>query len=260
MRILKEVPKKVKLTYIDSDIWRTEVDIIMAISYSDEVHNFIAKKNVVTLPIGEEYEEEEEDITIVEKESLLKEIGRVVKEKEEIETIYLIDFELKLEEIFKDIINIAREYNISVYILEKSEWPIGNNITMNIDLEEFDTNYEDIKKDIEKALKESVEYSRVENKTKLESQDKNKEDLYEKENISNNNLNTLLNYALNNIENEYLDNESTEIMYLKNSNDETICLSSDGNSITIEKDMQLIEISFKDAKKIIKALEVIINE
>lgn len=259
MRILKEAPKKVKLTYIDSDIWKTEVDIIMAISCSDEVHNFIAKKNVITLPIDEEDEEYEEDITMVEKENLLKEIDRVVKEKEEVEIIYLIDFELKLEEIFKDIINIAREYNISVYILEKSEWPIGNNITMNIDLEEFDTNYEDIKKDIEKALKESIEYSKIENKNKLNSQDK--EDLYKKEVRSNNNLNTLLKYALS-AEDKDIDGDvdPTEIMYLKNSNNETICLTSDGNSIIIEKDIHLIEISFEDAKKIIKALEVIINE
>lgn len=258
MRILKEVPKKVKLTYIDSDIWRTEVDIIMAISCSDEVHNFIAKKNVITLPMDEE-DEYEEDITIIEKENLLKEIGRVIKEREEIETIYLIDFELELEEIFKDIINIAREYNISVYILEKSEWPIGNNITMNIDLEEFDKNYEDVKKDIEKALKESIEYSRIENMNKIESQDKNKEDLYKKEISSNDNLSALLKYALS-TEDRDIDENSTEIMYLKNSNNGTICLTSDGNSIKIETDIHLIEISFEDAKKIIKALEVIINE
>ena len=65
---------------------------------------------------------------------------------------------IELEYIFSVLVDLAKEYNIDIYLLNKSKYPIRNNVSMTIDLDEYDTTTDfEVVKDLQ-ILKEKFKY------------------------------------------------------------------------------------------------------
>lgn len=147
---------KIKMTFIDKDRWGSELDLLYLkenIDYETS-QKFINVNNVVGL---DEYEER---TTICSKSNLNNFIEKKIGLKTKAAVI--INFELSLEDIFSNIMQTVMATGIDIFIVDKSPFPIRNNVAMTIDLNEYDTNtdFNSVKHILETNLKESLEQAK----------------------------------------------------------------------------------------------------
>lgn len=144
---------KIKLTFIDKDRWDTELDLLYLKENIDfeKSHEFINANNVVDLTF------QGDRTTLCSNATLNNLIKKKITTKHD--TAIIINFKLKLEEIFSNIIQTVIDKGIDIYIIDKSPFPIRNNVAMTIDLNEYDvtTDFESVKHIVEKNLEESLE-------------------------------------------------------------------------------------------------------
>ena len=284
------INNKIELIYIDRQNWRHGLHLLNTINRaSNKTHEFIMKRNIVNLYI------EKDETTITTKDNLKQAIKKHL-EKENLDFITIVDFDLTLEEVFKDVLKLASEYNIDIKVIEKSKYPIRSNVTVTIDLSVFDmtTKYEDIKNIIEKELEKSLNNARKSREPK-HSSDLGIDIKYQNPALREL-MQTLNEYDLDNIDYlgiddiDFLDIEDLEDlntdeyeMYddindiaeftdlreeLEKINEIFVSYGKDGDltivsfldKIIISKDLNEISINKKEAKKLMKVLEVIINE
>ena len=144
---------KIKLIYIDKDRWEDEVSLFSERNELDDdyCHEFVYYNNVVSLG------HDSKSRTICTLNNLITNIDRKITAKHN--TIILTGFGINLEYIFLNLINIAKDKEIDIYILDKSKFSIRSNVSMKIDLNEYDTDTEfhSIKDILEKNLNDSLE-------------------------------------------------------------------------------------------------------
>lgn len=265
----------IELIYIDKKNWKQELHLFNIMNQANNItHEFIMKRNVFNLYA------EQDDCTITTKSKLYEDIKALLSSSD-VDNITVVDFEMTLEDIFNDIIDLAKEHKISIKIIEKSKYPIRSNVTLTIDLNEFDskTKYDDIKEILENDLEDSLNNAR---KSKLprHSSDLGIDIKYQTD---------FLKELFSNINDEYdyedeIDIEDDIIFYRDEisdlseftdfkdeidkvsdifttyGNDSEMTVISYKDEINISKDLNSISISKNEAKKLIKVLEVMINE
>lgn len=256
---------KVKLIYIDCQSWKNGLYLFNLNNQDEhETHEFLMKKNIVNLYT------ENENTTITTKENLKSEIINKISNSE-LDNITITDYELSLEEIFNDIIDLAKEYKININIIEKSKYPIRNNVTMTIDLKEYDneTKYEEIKDMLEKQLENSLNNSRkskspkntldlgvnIENENNFLSNILMKINEYDLLDYSDDDIITMFDPMSLDV----LEEEPSEMFTLIGERTEMTIIGYK-DKIDISKDNSSILINKKEAKRLIKILEVLANE
>ena len=146
----------IKLVYIDKDKWEDEICLFKAMYEIDEElnHDFICYNNIVSL------EHDSNNTTICTLDNLMASIRKKATQK--YTSIMLIDFNISLEYIFLELMDIAKTKNVDIYILNKSKFAIRSNVSMTIDLDEYDTEteFDTIKSILEKNLNDSLENAR----------------------------------------------------------------------------------------------------
>lgn len=153
---------KIKLTFIDKDRWDTELDLLYLkedIDY-EKSHEFINANNVVDLTL------QGDQTTICSNATLNSLINKKITNKHK--TAIIINFGLELEYIFSNLIQTVMDKGVDIYVIDKSPFPIRNNVAMTIDLNEYDitTDFESVKHILEKNLNESLENARKSKKPK----------------------------------------------------------------------------------------------
>lgn len=266
---------KIELIYIDKKNWKQELHLFNIMNQTNNItHEFIMKRNVFNLY------SEQDDCTITTKSKLQEEIKQLLSNSD-VDNITIVDFEMTLEEVFNNMIDIAKEYGINIKIIEKSKYPIRSNVTLTIDLNEFDnkTKYNDIKEILENDLENSLNNARK-SKSPRHSSDLGIDIKYQTDFLKElfRNINNEYDYE-NDIDIEddiiFLDNELSDLSEFTNLKDEISKVSdiftshgSEGDmtiisykdEINISKDLSSISINKTEARKLMKVLEVMINE
>ena len=278
----------IKLTYIDKDKWEDETTLFKAANDLDykSCHDFICYNNVVSL------EHDSNDMTICKLKNLVKHINKKITQK--YSAITLIDFDIDLEFIFLNLIDIAKENDLDIYILNKNDFAIRSNVSMTIDLDKYDTDteFDTIKNILESNLNDSLENARKSKKPEhandlgiflSEEQNnslstvfkslglddfideyKDLEDDYEE--LDEDEINELLRALLSDEADAYIDREN--LSSFENNQDsedndsEEIMLSFKLNKsiFEISDAKNTIKLNKSTAKKLIKILEVLVND
>lgn len=146
----------IKLVYIDKDKWEDETDLFRLKHDldSDVCHEFVYYNNVVSL------EHDSKDRTICTLSNLSTSIEKKIAQNYEV--FILTGFGITLEYIFLNLLNIAKTKDVDICILDKSKFPIRSNVSMTINLDEYDTttDFNSIKDILEKNLNDSLENAR----------------------------------------------------------------------------------------------------
>lgn len=271
----------IELIYIDKQNWKQGLHLFNITNQSSYVtHEFVMKRNVINLYV------EQSNSTITTKSRLIKDIKSFLS-KANVENITIVDFEMSLENIFKDMISLAKEYNIGIKIIDKSKYPIRSNVTLTIDLDEFDTKteFEDIKEMLEADLENSLNNARK-SKSPQHSSDlgidikyqtdflkglfKSINESYDYDDEYEIDFDTDILFYEDEIENleefeNFLDLEEgigSKVNDIFTTHDPKGDMTIIGykDDITITKDFNSISINKKDVRKLIKALEVMIYE
>lgn len=287
---------KIELIYIDKQNWKHGLHLLKTINRANEsTHEFTMKRNIVNLYT------EKDTTTITTKDNLKYAIEKHLL-KHKLDSITIVDYELTLEEVFNEILNISSEYNIDIKVIEKSKYPIRSNVTVTIDLSVFDkkTKYEDIKNIIEDELEKSL------NNARKSKEPRHSSDLgvnIKHQDILKDLMQSLSEYNIDDIDYiediddlddidniDYLDiyapsdfsmdeyemyDELKDIAEFTNLKDELnkmdeifvsygengdLTIISYLDKIIISKDLNDISINKEEAKKLMKVLEVMINE
>jgi hypothetical protein len=258
--------------YIDKDKWEDETILFKAANDLDytSCHDFICYNNVVSL------EHDSNDMTICKLDNLVKHINKKITK--EYNAIILVDFDITLEFIFLNLINIAKSNNIDIYILNKSDFALRSNVSMTIDLDEYDTNteFDSVRNILESNLNDSLENAKKSKKP----EHANDLGIFLSEEQTNS-LSTMFKALglddfieeYEDLEEEYEDLDENEINDLLKAllNDEEVKTSDDNDntklSFKIEDDIleisntkNIIKIDKTAAKKLMKILEVLIDD
>lgn len=259
---------KIKLTYVDKDNWENEIDFcyIKNNLTIDDTHEYVNMKNVLNLDDDQSY------ITLCSKSKLLT----TIQNKQHKENCLLIDFDITLDYIFENLVSLAKEKDMDIYVLNKSLQPIRSNVSMTIDLDTYDTDKEfnEVKDILEKQLEDSIKNAKKSNNPK------SAEDLgitvkEETDSVFAHLIKNILNDGsdLNFIENfvevqEYISEEENEddedfenvetLIHYDMNNKFSISILDE--EVIISKDDKAIDLTKQQAKKLIKMLEVMINE
>lgn len=262
---------KIKIVYIDKDKWQEEINLFYLTNEINETacHDFVCYNNVVSL------EHDSKNTTICTLSNLVTSIYKKITSKHE--SIVIIGFGITLEYTFLNLLKIAEEKNIDIYILDKSKFPIRSNVSMTIDLNEYDTktDFNKIQNILEQNLTDSLENA----KKSKRPEHANDLGISLTEEKSNSSLTTFFNsLGLENIIGEYELIEEDEESINEEEIDEFIKMLLDNDSNTQkEEDMNIgvkvinniyeisdekntIQLNKKSIKKLFKILEVLLYD
>lgn len=146
----------IKLIYIDKDKWEEEVGLFAIKEEIDNkmTHEFVCYNNVVSL------EHDSTNTTMCTLSNLGINIDKKITSAHE--AIVIVGFGISLEYLFLNLLDVSRDKELDIYVLDKSKFPIRSNVTMTIDLEQYDvtTDFNAIKDILEKNLNDSLENAR----------------------------------------------------------------------------------------------------
>lgn len=249
---------KIKLIYIDKDKWQQENDMLLIkedIDY-ELSYEIIHMDNVINL---------DTDITkttLCTKDRLISTLESKLKSNV-CKHVVIKNFKLSLDDIFNDILSLINQKEVNVFILEKSEFPIRNNVTMTIDTVKYDidTDYNKIKELLNTNLSNSLNNAKKSNNPVTVSD----VGVSLKQEDNSSILDMML--AEFGLTEEYDLEDDDEIFIAaipsmstpKTAIKKSIGINKTDTGMVITNGMQEVEFSIEEAKTIIKLMEVFTN-
>lgn len=248
---------KIKLIYIDKDKWQQENDMLLIKEEMDYElsHEIIHMDNIINL------DTDTTKTTLCTKERLMSTLESKLKSSI-CKYVVIKNFKLSLDDIFNDILSLIGQKEVNIFILEKSEFPIRNNVTMTIDTDKYDmdTDYNKIKELLNTNLSNSLNNAKKSNNPVTVSDVG--VSLKQEENSS---ILDMMFAEFGLTEDYDLEDEEVFIAAIpsmpmpKTTIKKSIGINKTDTGMVITNGIQEVEFSIEEAKTIIKLMEVFTN-